>query len=171
MSDNANQEVTPTNFQRFGKWLIEEFKKPAGHTGFWCYLVVVGILVGGIGVWISIYRDRTWLSVVGSLLTYFPAIAAASCFELVHADKHPEPKFARNVAIFSAATLGLAAVLISTNPPGFLTCLFGSLASLFALALWWLANANNPTLRDDPIASVGGDASAAPAGQKGDFNV
>ncbi len=160
------------NFRRFRDWLKEEFRKPSGHVGFWCYFVVVVLLVGGLGVWISAIRDHTYISVVGSLLTFFPAIAAASCFELIHADdRQPEPKFARNVAIFGAALLGVAAVIITANQAGLLSCFVGIMASLFALALWWLANANNPTLRDDAPAPDGGDPHSAPAGTQGKYDL
>lgn len=159
------------NFKRFRDWLQEEFRKPSGHVGFWCYFLVVVLLVGGLGIWISAIRDQTFVSVVGSLLTFFPAIAAASCFELIQADdRQPEPKFARNVAIFSAAILGVAAVLITANRAGLLSCIVGILASLFALALWWLANANNPTLRDTPTPD-GGNPHGPPAGTQGNYNL
>jgi hypothetical protein len=166
MAESGN---TTNNFVRLWQWLTAEMKKPVGHVGFWCYFVVVVIIVGGLGIWISLFRDKTLLSVVGSLLTYFPAIAAASCFELIHSER--QPKFARNVAIFSAALLAIAAIVISANVAGYATALVGTLASAFALGLWWLANANNPTLRDDALAPSGGDSSASPAGSSGGFQL
>ena len=169
----AVAKTSVNNFRRFWDWLRNEFRKPSGHVGFWCYFVVVVLLVGGLGVWISAARDRTFVSVVGSLLTFFPAIAAASCFELIHADQQqPEPKFARHVAILSVAILGVAAVLITANEAGWFSCVVGIGASVFALALWWLANANNLKLRDDdPAAASGGSAHAKPAGAQGDYGL
>jgi hypothetical protein len=157
----------------FCDWLKSEFRKPAGHTGFWGYFIVLILVVGGLGVWISAFQDRTLVSIIGSLLTFFPAISTSACFELVHSDEtQPKPKFARNVAIYGGAILTVALLIITANKDTWVGCIVGILASLFALALWWLANANNVKLRDDdPISASGGDANRVPAGETGEYGL
>ena len=159
--------------ESFWRWVKGEFKKPAGEFSFWGYFVVLIVAIGGLGVWFSVFRDRTLLSIITSLLTFFPAIATSSCFELIHSDeRQPRPKLARSVAIYGGGILGLAVLIIALNNNSFTACLTGVAASLFALALWWLANANNIKLRDsDPITASGGDAEKMPSGDKGDYGL
>lgn len=165
--------VTCDNSGKFGGWLGSELKKPLGQSSFIGYFFVLILLVGGLGIWISVFRDRTLISVIGSLLTFFPAIATSACFELVHSDeRQPKPKFARNVAIYCGAILGVAVLVIATNNDTWIACATGIGASFLALLLWWLANANNIKLRDeDPIVATGGDPSGKPAGDQGDYGL
>lgn len=161
------------NSETFWQWLKGEFKKPAGHFGFWGYFIVLVLGIGGLGVWFSVFWDKTLISVIGSLLTFFPAIATSSCFELVHSDeKQPRPKLARNVAIYGGGVLALAVLIITKNEDTWTACVTGVAASCVALALWWLANANNVKLQDnDTTTASGGDPKRKPAGELGDYGL
>lgn len=136
--------------------------KPFDHPSFIVYFLVAILGLGGLGVWVELYR---WIydpschpSLSGirtAVNTFYPALAGAAALQLVWSE---QAKQLRSVAIllfvaFIATALWLAPAIITDLS----ATIAGSIASLAALWCWWIANANTPDFQDtNPDAAVGG---------------
>jgi hypothetical protein len=160
------------SFDALGQFILSRLKGPAGHFSFWVYLVLAVAGFGAFGVCAVLYdvRSETWelKSLFSALYTYFPAIAMASAFDLILPDNR---KYVRSFAIAAAVLCFLLALFTATLNSDNLRMLCGLLGCGVALFLWWIANGENPNLRDLPPsnASTGGSTTAAPAGDLSNF--
>lgn len=148
-------------------------KKPCGHPSYWFYFGLIVVGVGGIGVWKAVFCDQTYQAVASNLMTFFPAIAGASAFEIVLSkDEETVPKSARAATLLLGGLLGLAVVFIWSRDTCPAATIVGIVAAFLSLVLWWIANAENNALLDSRPGSgaFGGSSSEATKGVLGDLN-
>jgi len=162
--------VPSTNYySEFGEYLKKQFASPIRHPTFLLYLLIAVIGAGGLGIWVSMYRQDMGNFIV-SLFTYFPAIAMASGFELIL--KEDQRKFVKSGAFAMASILILIAILVASLPVGIASLIIGVIGYVLSLAFWWVANAENTILHDtSPPAKVtiGGDVNQETNGDIGDL--
>lgn len=158
----------PNYWAHLGDYLARKWHAPRNHPTFFFYLFIAVIGAGGLGIWSAIFRGEL-KAFVESLYTYFPAVAMASAFELIlpHANK----KYERSLAISIAAVLSVLAFVMVSISAGIFCIILGILGYFLSLALWWIANAENKTLHDTPIAeaAIGGDVNKQPKGDTSGF--
>lgn len=167
-------DTTTTRWDDFWQCLERKQKAARSHPTFFFYFLSAVVLAGGCGIWVAVFQQSNaetweWLPVVSALYTYFPALAAASAFELVLTQN--SEKSVRALAIAGLITIVLVVALAIGMAPSwksFAVCVVGYLLSL---GLWFLANAENGNLHDlpPPTTATGGDANATPAGTVADF--
>ncbi|WP_447909498.1 hypothetical protein [Brevundimonas bullata] len=151
--------------------------RPAGETVFWTYLVAGIIALGGFGVILEALRalladgDREWGSLYTALLTYSPAIAGPALLQIVF----ETPTNRRLTAFVVISGLCTVAVMVGLFMFGTRLGALAWVAALLACAgsawLWWIANADNVGLHDDPEAPLGGSETAPLSGDYGQFKV
>ncbi len=155
------------SFSALGQFILSRLTGPTKHFSFWFYFVVAVAGFGAFGVWVVVYNvnEADWKleSLFSALYTYFPAIAMASAFDLILPDTR---KYVRSFAIAVAVLSFLLAIFTATLSIPLLRFGCGLLGCAVALFLWWVANGDNPNLRDVPPtdAALGGKPSDAPAG-------
>jgi len=147
---------------------------------FVLYFLVVVVAIGGLGIWEVLVR---WVNYKGVALhfsatqatlnaihTYLVAIAAAAASDAILRWGEEGNKTLRFLGYVSVMTLALGAVFNSTLVE---SILIASILTVGALALWWIVNADNVTLRDEtppPSASTGGDPRKPLQGDLSGFN-
>ena len=181
MSDNkTNNKITSWTLLRDELW--KRTKGPAAHASFVMYFLVAVVVIGAGGVWLELYLfmflaetdDPTSSSVSGlrtAVITFFPALAGSACTQLVWAED--KNKSLRSFAFTALVLITILAIGISPSAIGSKTAFFmGSLASLFALWIWWIANAKQPDLLDSNLdAPLGKDPGSKISGSLDGFTV
>lgn len=148
-------------------WILGELRrrtlKPVGQLVYWTVFGVSVVGLGGLGLWLELSKP---LSSEGggaftALVTFFPALIGSCCLQMVFESK--QRRLLAFAVLCAAGALIAANALFDAAPPTYWTWFFAILACLFALWIWWVANADNPNLQDDPPsdASLGGDPNAA----------
>jgi hypothetical protein len=142
---------------------------------FYFWLAVVG--VGGAGIWVSLFPrllhgniEPDWSALAASLYTFFPAIAVTSAFELVLHNTELRSLRALGVGIIIFIMSWL--ILCAVHPMPIVATGLGLIGALFALLLWCVANAENPTFTvTNSTVSSGGevDPGTPIAGEQGDY--
>jgi len=156
----------------FFSFLNKRIKKPIGHPSYWFYFLVIVTGAGGIGVWKAVFLDKCFQAVASNLMTFFPAVAAASAFEIVLGkDDYKTPKSARVATLFVGLLLIVAVAIIWPNDSTALATVTGTIAALISLVLWWIANAENTALLDSPPGkeAFGGPVSGEVEGDVSEF--
>lgn len=151
---------------------IKRFKKPIGHPSYWFYFGLIVVGVGGIGVWKAVFCDQTFHAIASNLMTFFPAVAGASAFEIVLSkDEETIPKSARTATLLLGGLLCLAIIFIWSHDTRPEATFVGIVAALLSLGLWWIANAENNALLDSRpgIGAFGGSSSKATKGNLGNM--
>lgn len=129
--------------------LFNRLTRPWSKSGFGLYFVVVIILFGGIGIWLSIFRggDDVMSNVSDNMFTYSIALFVPAFISIVLPPmldfKH---KLSWVVMIFLMLFIEVVLVIWSENVKG---CLFPAIIStLFSWVFWVIANCENPSLWD-----------------------
>jgi uncharacterized membrane protein len=151
-------------FSLWWSWFSSTMKKPVLRFNFWVYLIVGILGAGGAGVWVSfINKTEEFPDTLLAMFTFFPATAVASCMEFLLEDT--DKKFVRGFAIISGFILFLLSVFIFVLQ----SYLLAGIGCVYALLLWWLANADNLKLLDvsRDLAPVGGSVDEAVKGNAG----
>lgn len=147
------------------------FFGPFRHPIFFLYFVAFVIVIGSLGAWWPYLGVRRvpdpstppvsaddW-ALIGNLATYFIALAAATFADahLKVGDGSKQFRFLLLVLFVVTCILGIGSLVTSSFRVAVNAVWVGSVVSLIA---WWMANATNPSLRDDPPADAptGGDA-------------
>lgn len=159
----------------FGQWrnyrlLADELTRravqPTRHPSFVLYFIAANLGFGAVGIWVELHSyvtagpeaERSLAAIRTALLTYVPAVAGTAAMQLVW---ETSAKHTRALAVTIALILAGAAIgLFPKDVPDSTTISLGLLAAIGSLTLWWLANADQATLLDDPIDpqdAVGGD--------------
>ncbi|EJL37558.1 hypothetical protein PMI01_00636 [Caulobacter sp. AP07] len=139
-------------------------KRPSREFVYWMYFIACVFGLGGLGVWVELIQTnglppaaRDWNNTYTSLVTFFPALIASSCVQMVFEVKSKRMHAFSIVLILLALVVGL--MLIShARPASAFAWTAAVAASLGSLWIWWIANADNPSLHDEasPEAAVGG---------------
>lgn len=150
------QNDTRNHWPDLYHFLRRRATNPWNHPSFLFYFVVAVVGFGGVGVWRTLLVDSSATALSSNLLTYFPAVAAASAFDIVL--NRDEPKFCRSLAVVVGALLLLACILMHVWGYTCRSSVLGVVATLVAWALWWVSNAENKNLQDTPPpeAAIGG---------------
>ena len=162
-------------FRLFGIYFQKLWRQGRFLINLWSYWAVSVIIIGGIGVWLSIileWREVKVSSILLSLITFSPPIATTACLEfLFHSEKE---WFLRGPAILAGCIAGLVAVLsIVLMKYLWVAYIFAGLGVMFAYVLSWFACARDPkfTERGDASTPLGGDATNKVDGTEEGFNV
>ncbi len=129
--------------------LLSRLTKPWRKSGFGLYFVVVVILFGGIGIWLSIYRggENVLSSVSDNMFTYSIALLVPAFISIVLPPmlnlKH---KLSWVVMIFLMLFIEIILVVWSERMKD---CIIPAIIStLFSWLFWVIANCENPSLWD-----------------------
>lgn len=151
--------------------------RPAGETVFWAYLTVGIIAFGGCGIVLEFLKallageERDWSGLYTALITYSPAIAGPALLQIAF----EIPQNRRLGAFVVVSGLVALAVPIALFLFGYSWGAWAWVAAALACAgsawLWWLANADNAGLHDDPDAPLGGSPTAPLSGGYGSIKV
>lgn len=153
----------------FGK---KRLLKPVGHPSYWFYFWLVVVGLGGIGVWKAVFFDQKLQAVTSNLMTFFPAVAGSSAFEIVLSrDEEKIPKSARTATLLLAGIFVVAVIFIWHDDTRGIAAIVACLAALLSLALWWVANAENDSLLDSRPGkgAFGDEANAQTKGELGNL--
>ena len=167
----ANGAVQSNGFKIVFEELKRRTREPRGQVVYWAYFIGSVCIIGGIGIILEIYKYFYLKSITDpnsiyfAMATFFPALIGSSAMQIMFEPASDRRMMA--VSIFSLiGTAILAAMLISasgTIPTASWLLVVG--ACLFALWVWWISNADNLGLYDEPPppidAAVGGDDPSA----------
>lgn len=170
-----NEENCPCDgFAELGDYLRETWKLGRRKLNLWAYCVASVIGIGGIGIWLSIACECKGVEVPGvlfSVTTFAPAIVSAGLFDyLFDVDRR---RFLLGFSILVAfGVVVLDAISLMSKDHVGMSYGLAIIASVMAVALWWIANAHNSKLddRNDSLAPLGGAANKDPEGnEEGDY--
>jgi hypothetical protein len=181
VSKNAtNYKCTSWTLLRNELW--RRTKGPAAHASFVMYFLIAVFLIGAGGVWLELYSllvlaetaNSTSPSVSGlrtAVITFFPALAGSACMQLVWAEG--KNKSLRSFAVVALVVMTIVAIGISPSVISSKTVfVVGAIASLLALWIWWIANADQPSLLDTNLeAPLGKDPQSELSGNLDGFTV
>ena len=139
--------------------ILREFKrrltKPWTKSGFGFYFVVIIILFGGIGIWLSIYRggENVLSSVSDNMFTYSIALFVPAFISIVLPPmlnfKH---RLSWIVLIFLILFIETVLVIWSEQTKN---CLLPAIIStLLSWVFWVIANCDNQTLADESYDDI-----------------
>lgn len=150
-------------------FLKKRLKSPIAHPSYIFYFILVVVGVGGIGVWKAAVIDQSVVDTTSNLMTFFPALAGASAFEL--ALNKGIIKAARMLTILVGGILVVAIIVMWNYPDNLLSLFVGLICATVSLTLWWIANADNGKLLEEPPGkeAFGGEVEAATQGQLGEI--
>lgn len=156
-------------WKELGVEIKRRFKKPFGFPAFVLYFLGIIILVGGLGVWIPLYK-QDWQAVPRDLSNYLLAILSASAADLTIFETD---KRSLQMVAFVSLFVGIAlAVLALTNSDLTRAYIYAVSGAALALFLWWIANSDNIRLTEknnSPDVVTGGDPHTNPAGTMGEI--
>jgi hypothetical protein len=137
----------------------ERVVTPARHPKYVIYFLGIIVVVGALGVIIPLVRnfiaaeptDAEWRSVLHSLCTYVLAILAAALADSIVSEKI---KSTLRLLIFVFALLvagaAITVLFIQSLEKGWMIV---GVATVVALFLWWVANADNANLLEPTPAA------------------
>jgi peptidoglycan/LPS O-acetylase OafA/YrhL len=167
---NENENYWP----ELSAFFKRRLRRPVGHPTYWIYFAVVVVVIGGIGVWKAVFFDQTLQAVASNLMTFFPALAAASAFEIaLNKDEEKVPKSAKTSTLLVGIAMIFSIWFVWKHDVSIWGLLIASGSSVVSLLLWWVANADNASLLDLPTkrGTVGDNPSVATKGTAGKFKV
>ena len=152
---------------RFWRWTVlwrdisDRFRDPPEHPTFIFYFLFLVLGLGAAGTWVELFKY--WRStnasepldgLITSLVTFFFALIGTSCTQIIIDDTESKAlkTLAQGILITSMLVVILATAGIGKGVSAAWAWGFGS---AIALAVWWIANAKTPGLRD-PDAPTGG---------------
>ena len=76
------------SFSALGREVTHRFRAPTGQVSFWVALIFGVILLGGLGIWVEIYKyatisDANAENVKTAIHTFFPALAFTATLQLI----------------------------------------------------------------------------------------
>lgn len=134
--------------------------KPRGEVVYWFYFICAVCVLGGAGILLEFARYVSAKDAVSpdglltAFATFFPALIGSSAIQIMFDKVNDRRMMAISLGSL-ILTLFVSACLILLGSSGsrvswttaFLFC-------LFALWVWWIANADNPGLYDEPHLSI-----------------
>lgn len=152
--------------------LARRTKRPAREFTYWTYFIVCVLGLGGLGCWVELVQvngeapaARDWNNTYTALVTFFPALIASSCVQMVFEVKS-KPWHAFSIGLLMLSLVVGLALISHARPASASAWFWAIVACLASLWIWWIANADNPSLHDgaSPDDAVGGNPDAALAG-------
>ena len=174
----------PSYWQELYGVLKGRFLRPWKHPTFVMYFFLIIVFVGGFGLLVpivscyavgSLKEAELHKTMVIAAYTYFIAIAATAAVDLILSYRHR--KYLLMFFAFVSVVVFFCAVLAAIHSArGNLLCatvpaVIGYVLSLF---LWWVGNADNANLLDEPLqptAPTGGDAKRSLSGTVNGYEV
>ena len=146
----------------------DRVKAPQGNPLFVIYFVSIVVLVAGLGIIITIVRHLTttfaddtamiasWKNIFEAAATYSIAISATALADVILSRASAETRAFKAIAIALTVLVGLSFAASFGLP--FYGALTGAIVGvLLSLFQWWVINAHNANLDDDPTDPTGGD--------------
>lgn len=148
-----NQTNKISKWRELWGFFKQRTKSPFQHPEYVFYFLVVIIGFGAIGIWTALYTESSnsaysHLNVINNLVSYAVAIIATGSIELVFIQnkiiKH-------TIFIISIGILAFSGLIFffSINNNNIYAYWLAIPFSLFALFVWWIANAENANLTID----------------------
>lgn len=184
MDATAQTKDSWSQYTRLFGELRERTLAPILHPTFVIYFVVVMVLISPCNVWVELYAyllpsqslppattvissaaavpSPSLFALRTALLTFFPTVAAGTAMQLVWAE---DRKAMRAIAMLMLTGLAVVTALITPDRVGDgKAIVFGGLATVASLWLWWIANSRQADLLDkgDPDDPIGGEDVGAP---------
>lgn len=160
--------------------LKARFIKPWGHPTFVMYFVIIIVVIGSFGIIEPVLLHYAFKSMNGgdaarmlisASYTYFVAIAATAAVGSVLSLRHQKSLLMFFICS-SFAVVALAFWAACARDKTLWALLPSAAGYLLALFLWWVGNADNVDLLDDPIkptSPTGGDVQVPVAGNLAGF--
>ena len=157
-----------------GRELALRAVEPIEHPTFVFFFLAVVVGVGGIGIWVELLKllrpqgtPDPFDGLLTSLIAFCFALVGTSCTQLIIEESETKALRALAQLVLLLAIFGgaLAIVGVGAGEAGLWPWTFASIA---ALVVWWLANANSPGLRD-PDAPTGGAVTKTLPGNLADY--
>lgn len=138
--------------------------QPFSNVPFVFYAIIAIGILGCAGIWVEI--AKTALStkvgnndgVLTALATFYPALIGSASLQLILSSTDKADKvvtsFALLVCIVSFASVALVSVFHAQMPE--LTVKVAVGFAVFAIWLWWIANADDPIYKNAPIDAPSG---------------
>jgi divalent metal cation (Fe/Co/Zn/Cd) transporter len=150
--------------------VIEPFEYPT----FVFFFIAIVIGVGGIGTWIELFRlarpqeaPDSFDGLVTSLITFFFALVGTSCTQLIIEESESKALRALGQCILVLAFVGAGVLIALGKASGQAGIWPWTGASVFALVVWWIANAKSSGLRDLDVATGGAVTKTLPGNLSG----
>lgn len=156
----------PSRFHRYqliGQELARRTREPIVHPTFVIYFLVGVVGLGSLGLWFELSAflnapsaDRSLDGIRIALTTLFPTLAGSTAIQQILAENDRLRAFAVLIlATFTTTALIVAQDSMDVN----WSVIVGIVASIGALWVWWVVNADHPDYQDkiEPAAAVGGD--------------
>jgi O-antigen/teichoic acid export membrane protein len=176
LSDGRTTGALANGFVEIYRELARRTKRPSGQFVYWAHFVMCVVLLGGLALWIELIQQnhlpqsqRDWNNTYTSLVTIFPALIGSSSVQMVFEAGNRRVHAFSLIMCFVALITG-AALISAPRPADTATWVWAIAMTVFSLWIWWIANADNTRLHDEPPgdAPLGGDPEA-PLGGAGDF--
>lgn len=152
---------------RFWRWSVlwrdigDRFRDPLAHPTFVLFFGFVVVGLGSAGTWVELFK--LWRStnvnepldgLITSLVTFFFALIGTSCTQIIIEDTESKALKTLAQGILLTSVLGVILATAGIGKGAGAAWAWG-FASAASLAVWWIANARTPGLRD-PDAPTGG---------------
>lgn len=142
--------------------LWDRFKTPWHSNSFVMYFVVFIVLIGGCGVYPSIYlaikgNPAKWWVAVENILTYSAALSFPACLLILQSVYETKKKVGLYILIFAFIVLTFVLIFLTYD----LHCsIFAIIFLLIAWFVWVIGNYNNGSLDDDQYEKAFYDGAA-----------
>lgn len=141
--------------------ILSRFSAPMEHPTFFFFFLFFVFGLGSAGTWVELFKlkpdtDPAYSldGLITSLITFASALIGTSCTQISIEDN--ESKALKTLALGVLVIYCFAVVLAAVGVgKGTAAAWLWTGASVIALAVWWIANAKAPSLRD-PEAPTGG---------------
>lgn len=169
MSDPA-AAPRPNGFRLLWVELVQRTTHPVREVVYSGFFVGFVVMLGGLAVCVELYQLARASSATAdpsnlymALVTFFPALIASSCAQMNMETRSRRLQIFSLFVLLVSTIIGIA-LIFTPRPAGGTAWTTASALSLTALWIWWIANAHNRSLHDDPDAAVGGDPNAPLSG-------
>jgi len=160
----AKKTAIDTQYDGYAR-LFDEVKRrwhePRSHPTFALFFIGSFLIFAAIGVWLELAKlvfgigneHGSAAALRTAIATYFPAVLGSSVLQLAISDSLRSLRALGQ--IIAPIFFALACVLVfAGNLLDWAAIALGLIASAAALACWWIANADELSLRDEPLPEV-----------------
>ncbi|MFS2034782.1 hypothetical protein ACEN8I_12225 [Polaromonas sp. CT11-55] len=156
--DEAEKKLLLLRWPALKRELTVRTKKPLFYPGFVIFFLVAILGLAPAGFWIEVFlyfmscsEDAT--AIRNAFVSFVPAFVAATCMQLIWAE---EKKSIRAFAVLLLAICMLGLVFCrSTYISDLAAIVWGTLSTLTAWWMWWIANANQKEFQEEePDSSI-----------------